>query len=163
MKAQSEDRATYNTTPATTTDDELISRALAVLEQRLCGPRDAITSPQSAKDYMRLKTASLGHEVFSCLWLDAQNRVLAIEEMFRGTLTQASVYPREIVKSALAHNAASVILSHNHPSGVSDPSGADRALTQNLCDALALVDVRVLDHLVVGDADVFSFAERGYL
>jgi DNA repair protein RadC len=97
------------------------------------------------------------------LFLDAQNRVLAKEELFRGTLTQTSVYPREVVKRALAHNAAGVILAHNHPSGVAEPSQADRHLTDQLKSALSLVDVRVLDHFVVAGSSGFSFAERGYL
>ncbi len=102
-------------------------------------------------------------EIFCCLFLDTRHRVLAFEELFRGTLDGAAVYPREVVKKALAHNAAAVILAHNHPSGVAEPSRADEALTQRLKDALALVDIQVLDHLVVGDGDITSFAERGLL
>ena len=125
--------------------------------------RDALTSPQAVRDYLRLQLGGLGHEVFMALFLDAQNRVLAREELFRGTLTQTSVYPREVVKRALAHNAAGVILAHNHPSGVAEPSQADRHLTDQLKTALNLVDVRVLDHFVVAGTTGFSFAERGYL
>ncbi len=120
-------------------------------------------SPQAVKDYLRLQLAELPHEVFGLLFLDAQHRLLCFEELFRGTLTQTSVYPREVVKRALSVNAAAVILAHNHPSGVAEPSRADEHLTQTLRTALALVDVRVLDHLVVARTEVVSFAERGLL
>lgn len=135
---------------------ELARRALA--EQ--LGAKPVFDSPQKVKDYLRLQLGSRRHEVFAVLFLDAQNRLIALEEMFRGTLTQTSVYPREVVKRALDLHAASVILAHNHPSGAAEPSRADEYLTQTLKTALALVDVRVLDHLVVGHSDVASFAER---
>jgi DNA repair protein RadC len=105
----------------------------------------------------------LGHECFYCVFLDAQNRVIAAEELFRGTLTQTSVYPREIVKAALAHNAAAVIFAHNHPSGVAQPSQADELLTRNLREALALIEVKVLDHFIIAGSQAISFAERGLL
>ena len=125
---------------------------------------DALASPAAVRDYLRLHLAGLPHEVFFALWLDAQNRLLAAEELFRGTLTQTSVYPREVVKKALGHNAASVVLAHNHPSGVAEPSSADRELTAELRRALVLVDVRVLDHFVVAGSSVpLSFAEQGLL
>ena len=124
----------------------------------------ALSTPDAVRDYLRLHLAGLKHEVFFVLWLDAQNRLITAEELFRGSLTQTSVYPREVVKRALAHNAAAVVLAHNHPSGVAEPSGADRHLTQELKQALALVDVKVLDHFVVaGSASPLSFAERGLL
>lgn len=123
----------------------------------------ALNSPQTVRDYLRLRLQSLEHEVFVGVFLDAQNRLLAIEELFRGTLTQTSVYPREIVKRALSHNAASLIFAHNHPSGIAEPSRADEMLTQTLKQALALVDVKVLDHFVVGSGAALSFAERGLL
>ena len=107
--------------------------------------------------------AGRDYEVFMVLFLDAQNRILEAEEMFRGTLTQTSVYPREVVKRSLVHNAAAVIFAHNHPSGVSEPSRADELLTQSLRQALALVDVKVLDHFVIAGSGVMSFAERGLL
>ena len=123
-----------------------------------------LNTPDTVRDYLRLHLAGLRHEVFFALWLDAQNRLIAAEELFRGTLTQASVYPREVVKKALAHNAAAVVLAHNHPSGVAEPSSADSQLTRELKQALALVDVRVLDHFIVaGNASPLSFAERGLL
>ena len=123
----------------------------------------ALSSPQAVRDYLRLKLQGRPHEVFVAVFLDAQNRVLEIEELFRGTLTQTSVFPREIVKQALHHNAAAVIFAHNHPSGVAEPSRADEALTQTLKHTLALVDVKVLDHFVIGGDAAMSFAERGLL
>jgi DNA repair protein RadC len=121
------------------------------------------TSPQRVKDYLQMRLGPLPHEVFAVLFMDAQQRLIACEEMFRGTLTQTSVYPREVLKRALEHNAASVILSHNHPSGVLEPSRADEMLTQSLKSSLQLVDIRVLDHVVVGHSGALSFAERGLL
>ncbi|HNQ05177.1 MAG TPA: DNA repair protein RadC [Thiobacillaceae bacterium] len=124
---------------------------------------DALGAPGAVRDYLRLHLWGLPHEVFMALFLDAQNRVLAREELFRGTLTQTSVYPREVVKRALAHNAAGIILAHNHPSGVAEPSQADRWLTEQLKTALGLVDVKVLDHFIVAGSQGVSFAERGWL
>jgi len=140
----------------------IVAQALAILE---CQVReaDALASPDAVRDFLRLRLAELPHEVFSCLFMDAQNRLITYEEMFRGTLTQTAVYPREVLKAALAHNAAAVILCHNHPSGVADPSRADQALTHTLKQALALVDVKVLDHLIVTRSTVFSFAEKGLI
>jgi DNA repair protein RadC len=123
----------------------------------------ALTSPGAVRDYLRLAIAEREHEVFVCLWLDAQHRVIACEELFRGTLTQTSVYPREIVKAGLKANAAAVIFAHNHPSGAAQPSQADELLTRNLKDALSLVDVKVLDHFIVAGHQTLSFAERGLL
>lgn len=122
-----------------------------------------ISSPADSKAFVSLRLGALPHEVFSVIFVDAQHRVIEYREMFRGTLSQSSVYPREVVKDALALNAAAVILCHNHPSGVTDPSRADEYLTSTLKSALALVDVRVLDHLIVGGGQVLSFAERGLL
>jgi DNA repair protein RadC len=124
---------------------------------------DALSSPGAVRDYLRLRLQGLPHEVFVGLFLDAQNRVVATEELFRGTLTQTSVYPREVVKRALHHNAAAMIFAHNHPSGVAEPSSADQLLTQSLKTALALVDVRLLDHFIVGSGAALSFTERGLL
>jgi len=125
--------------------------------------RDALASPQAVRDYLKLRLGSLPREVFTVLFLDAQNRVLATEELFSGTLTQTSVYPREVVKRALHYNAAAVILAHNHPSGVAEPSHADQRLTEALKDALRMVDTRVLDHFVIAGNHAVSFAERGLL
>jgi DNA repair protein RadC len=126
--------------------------------------KDAFSSPKAVRDYLRLNLSTLPNEVFFALWLDTQHRLLAADELFRGTLSQTSVYPREVVKRALAHNAAAVVFAHNHPSGVAEPSQADEALTRALCQALMLVDVKVLDHFIVaGQASPLSFAERGLL
>ena len=124
---------------------------------------DALASPKAVRDYLKLTLARLPHEVFVAVFLTSQNRVIEVEEIFRGTLTQTSVYPREIVKLALAHNAAAVIFAHNHPSGEPNPSQADRALTKTLAEALALIDVRVLDHFIVAPGASLSFAEQGIL
>ena len=127
------------------------------------GTRSALTSPQSVRDFLRLTLGAREHEVFVALFLDAQHRVIVAEELFRGTLTQTSVYPREIVKAALKVNAAAVIFAHNHPSGVAEPSQADELLTRQLKEALAMVDVKVLDHFLVAGRATLSFAERGLL
>jgi DNA repair protein RadC len=124
---------------------------------------DALKSPQAVRDYLKMTLAGLPHEVFVAIFLTAQHRVIAVEEIFRGSLTQTSVYPREIVKRALAHNAGSIIFAHNHPSGEPNPSQADRTLTQTLVDALALVDVRVIDHFIVAPGATLSFAEQGLI
>ena len=138
---------------------EMARRALA---QKL-EAAPVFDSPQAVKDYLQLHLGSLPHEVFAVLFLDGQHKLLGLERLFTGTLGQTSVYPREVVKRALARNAGAVILAHNHPSGVAEPSRADEFLTQTLKSALALVDVRVLDHLVIGQGQVVSFAERGLL
>ncbi|HMM46715.1 MAG TPA: DNA repair protein RadC [Thiobacillaceae bacterium] len=138
---------------------EMARRTLS--EEMLVG--DALNSPSAVRTYLRLTLRDKEYEVFCCVFLDAQNRVIAVEELFRGTLTQTSVYPREIVRRALALNAAALILAHNHPSGVAEPSQADHALTRHLKDALALVDVRVLDHFIVAGAASLSFMESGHL
>ena len=144
-------------------DDAVIRRALRIIESRLKFRDLALTSPQAVRDYLRLRIADVEHEVFVVLFLDAQHRLIACEEMFRGTLSQTSVYPREVVKTALKHNAAAVIFAHNHPSGVAEPSRADELLTAALKQALALVDCKTLDHFVVGGDRTISFAERGLL
>jgi DNA repair protein RadC len=147
-----------------TNDNAIIESALKILESRLLYDPDLIqmTSPQASKDFVKLKLFAYEHEVFACLFLDNRNRVIVFDELFRGTIDGASVYPREVVKACLSCNAAAVIFAHNHPSGVTEPSQADIAITERLRKALALIDVRVLDHLIVGD-EVTSFAERGLL
>ncbi len=122
---------------------------------------DAITSPRQTRDYLQSRLCHYPHEVFACLFLDNRHRVIEYEELFRGTIDGASVHPREVVKRSLSHNAAAVILAHNHPSGVAEPSQADRAITQQLKNALALVDIRLLDHLIIGSGEVTSLAEEG--
>ena len=145
------------------TDDQVIHMALTVLEHRFSLKRASLNSPQAVKDYLRISLPAQEREVFCCAFLDAQNRVIALETMFQGTLTQASIYPREVVKAALRHNCAGVIFAHNHPSGVCEPSHADQLLTQSLKQALAMVDIKVLDHFIVAGASVLSFAERGLI
>jgi DNA repair protein RadC len=122
-----------------------------------------LTDPVATRKYLQARFRDLPHEVFACLYLDNRHRVIAFEDLFRGTIDGASVHPREVVRAALKHNAAALIFAHNHPSGVAEPSDADRRLTRRLADALALVDIRVLDHFVVGDGEVVSFAERGWI
>lgn len=136
---------------------ELARRSLA--EELKTG--EALSSPQAVKQYLQLLLAKKPYESFAVLFLDVKNRLIAAEELFRGTLMHTSVYPREVVKAALAHNAASLILAHNHPSGTPEPSAADRTLTGALKQALGLVDIRVLDHFVVAGRHVYSFAEHG--
>jgi len=141
--------------------EDILRMATELVNRRFARGR-ALCSPEEAKAFVAIKLGHLGHEVFAVLFLDNRHRVLAFEKLFRGTIDGASVHPREVVKRTLALNAAAVILAHNHPSGETEPSQADRRITQRLRDALALVDVRVLDHLVVGSG-VVSMAERGWL
>ena len=122
-----------------------------------------LSSPDEVRRFLRLRLRELEHEVFAAIFVDNRNRVIAFEELFRGTIDGASVHPREVVKAALNHNAAAIILAHNHPSGIAEPSQADEVITRRLKSALALVDIRILDHLVIGDATTVSFAERGIL
>lgn len=138
---------------------ELARRAMA--EQ--LKERDALTSPGAVRDYLRVALGHRLHEVFVCIWLDAQHKVIGFDDAFEGTLTQTSVYPREIVKRAIRRNAAAVIFAHNHPSGVAQPSQADELLTRNLREALALIEVKVLDHFIIAGNQAISFAERGLL
>jgi DNA repair protein RadC len=139
---------------------ELLRRAL---EEDFEESSESMSSPASVRDYLRLFLGGQEFESFVALWLDAQHRLIAGMELFRGTLTQTSVYPREVVKKGLALNAAAVIFAHNHPSGVAEPSQSDRMLTDALKQALSLVDIRVLDHFIVADTTVMSFAERGLI
>ncbi len=145
-------------------EKEVIQKALNILEKRIKYSTNAesFKSPDESKDYVKLQLGTYPHEVFACLFMDNRNRLIVFEKMFIGTIDGASVYPREVVKAALKHNAASVIFAHNHPSGVAEPSHADEQITKRLKDALALIDVRVLDHLIVGE-EVVSLAERGLL
>lgn len=142
-------------------EEAVIFEALQIYN-RTFSKGEALTSPDKAKDCIQLKLAPFEHEVFMGVFLDNQHKVIACEELFRGTIDGASVYPREVVKTALRHNAAALIFAHNHPSGISEPSQADRVITEKLKTALALIDIRVLDHFVVGET-VYSFAEHGLL
>jgi DNA repair protein RadC len=144
--------------------DATILRAMAILRERLREPGEVLGSPGQVRAFLMLHLAELEHEAFMVLFLDAHNRLIEARELFRGTLTQTSVYPREVVRAALAANAAAVIFAHNHPSGCAEPSAADELLTRNLKTSLAMVDVRVTDHFIVaGNAYPLSFAERGLL
>ena len=144
------------------TDDEILDAARAILANRVRRGR-ALSSPRHTRDYLRLTLATHDHELFAILFLDNRHRVIEFVPLFRGTVDGASVYPREVVKEALARNAAAVILAHNHPSGIAEPSSADEHITTRIRDALALVDIRVLDHFVVTGDAIVSFAERGLL
>jgi len=146
----------------TVREERTLYRALVILETHLRRPSgEAFNSPEAVRAYLVLKLAREESEQFVVMFLDAQHRLIEAETMFHGTLTQASVYPREVVKRALHHNAAAAILAHNHPSGVAEPSQSDRLLTDTLKQALSLVDVRILDHFIVAGRDTLSFAERG--
>jgi DNA repair protein RadC len=140
----------------------VIEMARRALEEDI-RERDAMSSPQTVREFLRLTLGDKAHEIFMAMFLDAQNRLLGSEELFRGTLTQTSVYPREVVKTALRYNAAGVIFAHNHPSGVAEPSRADELLTQTLKQALSLVEIKTLDHFIVAGSRTLSFAERGLL
>lgn len=131
--------------------------------QQLMFTGSALANPRATREFLRMRLRDLPHEVFCCVYLDNRNRVIAFEELFRGTIDGASVHPREVVKAALSRNAAAVILAHNHPSGTTEPSQADQLITRRLKEALSLVDIKVLDHLIVGDGVCESFAERGLL
>lgn len=144
------------------TRDPLVAQALALLEGELQSA-EVLASPDAVRDYLRLRLGDRPHEVFAVVFLDAQHRVLETVELFRGTLTQTSVYPREVLLEALGRNAAAVILCHNHPSGVAEPSSADQYLTERLKSTLSLVDIRVLDHFIVTRSSVLSFAEKGLI
>ena len=158
--AKSQEPAVYLV--AADDDDTIISHAVAILARRL-KTGELFARPSDVKIFCQLKLATREHEVFGILFLDVQNRLIEFREMFRGTLTQTSVYPREVVKEAIALDAAAVVFTHNHPGGSVQPSRADEALTQTLKAALALIDIRVLDHIIVGLTDTLSFAEKGLL
>lgn len=166
---RSEPNAEYRV-PSTQPDNaaaeaDTIKTALTILRKRLAAKRTNtfFTAPSDTLDYLTLKLAPLEHEVFAVMFLTNRHELIAFEELFRGTIDGASVHPREVVKVTLRHNAAAVILAHNHPSGVPEPSRADEALTRRLRDALGLIDVRVLDHVIVGGTDTTSFAELGLI
>ncbi|HGN8755065.1 MULTISPECIES: RadC family protein [Enterobacter] len=145
------------------TDQQTIRTAMTLLECQLREPGAAFTSSSSVRDWLRLQLATLDREAFTVLWLDNQHRLIAHDTLFLGTINSITVHPREVVKSGLKNNAAAAVLAHNHPSGEAEPSQADRLMTERLKQALDLVDIRLLDHLVVGGMDIVSFAERGWL
>lgn len=158
---QSSDQRGYYVVNGPVSSAEIVTMARTLLKRRFARGT-AITSPEQTKEFLTLHLGPLQHEVFACLFLDSRHRVIAYRELFRGTIDGASVHPREVVREAMRTNAAAVIFAHNHPSGEAEPSQADLRITQQLKDALALVDVRVLDHFIVG-SDIVSFAERGLL
>ena len=159
---QSEEMPTYEV-QLHNEEENIISKALQIIAGRMKRAAAYMNSPSAVRDYLRLKLSGLEYEVFTVLFLDAQHGVIESEEMFRGTLTQTSVYPREVVKRALHYNAAAVIFAHNHPSGICEPSKSDEMLTVALKQSLSLVDVKALDHFIVAGTDCLSFAERGLM
>ncbi len=161
MKAKSEDMPVYLVTPSE--DDATIAKALEILERRMRVPGIRISDPATIKKYLILQLGEREHEVFSVVWLDSQNRVIEYDEMFRGTLTQTSVYPREVIKRALELNAGCAIFCHNHPSGATEPSEADKVLTTELALGLKYISVRTLDHIIVAGVSTYSFAEHGLI
>lgn len=162
-KIKNEEAPQYITIPDVESEDEIIREALEILRVRMNKPAVFITSPDDIKRYLKLKLMALEHEVFAVIFLDNRHGVIEYEEMFRGTIDGASVYPREVVKRALYHNAASVIFSHNHPSGNPEESVADLTITNRLKSAMEIVDIKVLDHIIIGNSETTSFAEKGIL
>ena len=144
-------------------DQDLITQAIRCLERQYLVKKDVLISPDSTRDYLKLRLSDLNYEVFAALFLDNRHRVILYEELFRGTIDGASVHPREVIRRVIETNAAAVIFAHNHPSGVAEPSQADLKITTRLKEALALIDVRVIDHFIVGEGQGVSFAERGLL
>ncbi|MDU3301716.1 RadC family protein [Enterobacteriaceae bacterium NFIX31] len=142
---------------------QTIREALTLLERQLREPGESFTSSNAVRDWLRLNPATLEREALSVLWLDNQHRLIAHDTLFPGTINTITVHPREVVRAGLKHNAAAAVLAHNHPSGEAEPSKADRKITERLKQALDLVDIRLLDHLVVGGMETVSFAERGWL
>ena len=141
---------------------EVLHRAQALIAQRYRAGSPVMSSPALTREFLRVRLGACEHEIFGILHLDGRHRLIAVEDLFRGTISSASVHPREVVKAVLAQNAAAVLLFHNHPSGISEPSAADELITRRLKEALALIDVRILDHLIIAES-IFSFAEHGLL
>ena len=158
---KSEETPSYHIISAS--EEKILAKARKILELRMLREHDALTDPRMVRDYLTMKLADLEHEVFGMVLLDNRNCVITTAELFRGTIDGASVYPREVIKEALKHNAAAIIFYHNHPSGNEEPSTADERITDRLKKALTLVDIRVLDHIIVGGLDITSFAERGLI
>lgn len=161
VAVKSEDAPQYNVVREMT-DDEILARAEIIARNRLQG-LEAMVSPAVTRRYVNAMVGNRPHEVFGVMYLNSQHQVIGTEEIFRGTIDGANVYPREVVKAALLKNAAAVIFYHNHPSGTVEPSLADRQITRRLVDALSLVDIRVLDHVICGGAETVSFVERGLI
>ena len=163
-QVKSEDTPDYRIKGVTNKDnDYIIQLALDILEKRLGTPGALMETPDMVRNYLKLQLAEKESEVFCALFLDNRHCIISFDEMFQGTIDGASVHPREVVKRALKYNAAAIILAHNHPSGNPEPSRADEALTKRLTDALALIDIKVLDHIIIGGVESISFAERGLI
>jgi DNA repair protein RadC len=163
MKSVKSSSNTYDTSTDLESENQLINEAKHLLYQRLTTRNQVLSSPRAVRDYLCFQLSQRQQEVFCCLFLDSQHRLIEFQEMFYGTIDACSVYPREVGKAALAVNAAAVAFAHNHPSGVAEPSQSDQNITKRLKAALGLVDILVLDHFVIGDAEMVSFAERGWL
>jgi len=148
---------------ATLTDDDILHAAEGILEHTLMRSGEVLTDPAASARYLKARLAAYPYEVFACLFLDNRHRVIAFEELFRGTIDGCSVHPREVMRRCIHHNSAAIVLSHNHPSGISEPSAADRAITVRLREALELIDVRLLDHFVIGSGTPTSMALRGWI
>ena len=148
--------------PTKLKEDQIIRLALNIVKKRLVN-KGSLTSPRDVELFLSLKLGQETQEIFYCIYLDNKNQIIEFEELFKGTIDQVSVYPRIVVKRCLEVNASALILAHNHPSSVCEPSSADQSITQRLKEALALIDVRVLDHLIIGGTNCVSLAERGYL
>jgi len=146
----------------TTEENKIIEQALEILTSRMLSG-ETLSSPADTVEFLTVKLAGKEAEVFFVVYLSSQHRVISLEEAFKGTIDGAAVYPREVARAALAHNAAAVIFAHNHPSGVAEPSAADKRITERLVNALALLDIRVLDHIIIGGTNYYSFAESGLL
>ena len=163
MKNHSESGESYLQKTTLEEENYLIAEARKVLYKRLKTHGKQFESPQAVRDFLAMQLINREQEIFCCLFLDSQHHLIEFQEMFRGTIDGCSVYPREVVKTSLALNAAAVMFAHNHPSGVAEPSQADRSITKRLQEALSLMDIRVLDHFVIGNSEIVSFAERGLL
>jgi DNA repair protein RadC len=170
-QVRSEDQAEYDALPhpersksiKDRAEDAILAQAAKILENRLQHRETVFSSPESVRQFLQIKLRPYPYEVFAALFLDNRHRLIEFVELFRGTIDGASVHPREVIRECIKHNAAAVIFAHNHPSGVEDPSQADLRITARLKDALAFIDVRVLDHIIIGEGDGTSFAERGLL
>lgn len=163
MKTVTPSNDSYTTDTTLAQENQIIAEAKLLLTQRLQSRDTVFTSPLAVRNYLCLQLTDKEREVFSCLFLDSQHRLIEYQEIFAGTINSCSIYPREVVKAALRINAAAVIFSHNHPSGVAEPSMADKHVTKQLTEVLSLIDIRVLDHFIIGGDTVVSFAERGLL
>ena len=164
-KINTEDAATYaaKLVESTENDNEILAKAANILLCRVSEQQDCFTLPEITKLFLKTKLGPLEHEVFACLFQNNQHRLIEYQEMFRGTIDGANVYPREVAKEALRLNAAAMIVAHNHPSGITEASHADRSITDKLKQALGLFDIRVLDHFIIGDDEPYSFAEHGLI